>query len=73
MNEERRLRIGVLGCGPIAQAAHFETCRQSAERRALRDLRRRRRPARAHGGDARAARSAFATTTRCWPIRTSTP
>ena len=24
--EERRLRIGVLGCGPIAQAAHFESC-----------------------------------------------
>lgn len=24
--EERRLRVGVLGCGPIAQAAHFESC-----------------------------------------------
>ena len=24
--EARRLRIGVLGCGPIAQAAHFESC-----------------------------------------------
>jgi predicted dehydrogenase len=24
--EERRLRIGVLGCGPIAQFAHFESC-----------------------------------------------
>ena len=24
--EDRRLRIGVLGCGPIAQAAHFESC-----------------------------------------------
>ena len=24
--DERRLRIGVLGCGPIAQAAHFEAC-----------------------------------------------
>src|SRR3954467_9958359 len=23
---ERRLRIGVLGAGPIAQAAHFESC-----------------------------------------------
>ncbi len=23
---ERRLRIGVLGCGPIAQAAHLESC-----------------------------------------------
>src|SRR5918993_5343957 len=24
--EERRLRVGVLGCGQIAQAAHFESC-----------------------------------------------
>jgi predicted dehydrogenase len=24
--DERRLRIGVLGCGPIAQFAHFESC-----------------------------------------------
>ena len=24
--EERRLKVGVLGCGPIAQAAHFESC-----------------------------------------------
>jgi len=24
--EARRLRVGVLGCGPIAQAAHFESC-----------------------------------------------
>lgn len=24
--ENRRLRIGVLGCGPIAQFAHFESC-----------------------------------------------
>ncbi|CAH0540253.1 Gfo/Idh/MocA family protein [Vibrio marisflavi] len=23
---ERKLKIGVLGCGPIAQAAHFESC-----------------------------------------------
>ena len=29
MNEDRRLRIGVLGCGPIAQAAHFEACRKA--------------------------------------------
>lgn len=27
--EARRLRIGVLGCGPIAQAAHFEACRKA--------------------------------------------
>ena len=26
MTEERRLRIGVLGAGQIAQAAHFESC-----------------------------------------------
>ncbi len=24
--EDSRLRVGVLGCGPIAQAAHFESC-----------------------------------------------
>lgn len=24
--EDRRLRVGVLGCGPIAQSAHFESC-----------------------------------------------
>ena len=24
--DEQRLRVGVLGCGPIAQAAHFESC-----------------------------------------------
>lgn len=27
--EERRLRIGVLGCGPIAQFAHFDACRKA--------------------------------------------
>ncbi|MCX7303747.1 MAG: Gfo/Idh/MocA family oxidoreductase [Hyphomicrobiales bacterium] len=27
---ERRLRVGVLGCGPIAQAAHFESCTKAA-------------------------------------------
>jgi predicted dehydrogenase len=26
VKDERRLRIGVLGCGPIAQFAHFESC-----------------------------------------------
>src|SRR5215210_7188034 len=29
MATERRLRIGVLGCGQIAQAAHFESCRRA--------------------------------------------
>jgi predicted dehydrogenase len=28
--QDRRLRIGVLGCGPIAQAAHFESCAKAA-------------------------------------------
>ncbi|MEJ7738629.1 MAG: Gfo/Idh/MocA family oxidoreductase [Chitinophagaceae bacterium] len=27
--EEKRLRVGVLGCGTISQAAHFESCRKS--------------------------------------------
>jgi predicted dehydrogenase len=27
--ETRRLQIGVLGCGPIAQAAHFDACRRA--------------------------------------------
>ena len=27
--EDRRLRLGVLGCGPIAQFAHFEACRKA--------------------------------------------
>lgn len=39
-NEARQLRIGVLGCGPIAQAAHFEACRRArnAELYAICDL-----------------------------------
>jgi predicted dehydrogenase len=27
--EQRLLRVGVLGCGPIAQAAHFDACRKA--------------------------------------------
>lgn len=27
--EDRLLRIGVLGCGPISQAAHFDACRKA--------------------------------------------
>src|ERR1700733_8417503 len=27
--ESRLLRIGVLGCGPIAQFAHFDACRKA--------------------------------------------
>jgi predicted dehydrogenase len=29
MKEERLLRIGILGAGPIAQAAHFESCNKA--------------------------------------------
>ncbi|HEX2909193.1 MAG TPA: Gfo/Idh/MocA family oxidoreductase [Chloroflexia bacterium] len=29
MADERKLRIGVLGCGSIAQAGHFEACRKA--------------------------------------------
>jgi predicted dehydrogenase len=38
--EERLLRIGVLGCGPIAQIAHFDACRKArnAELYAICDL-----------------------------------
>src|SRR5437870_3905155 len=38
--ESRLLRIGVVGCGPIAQAAHFEACRKArnAELYAICDL-----------------------------------
>jgi predicted dehydrogenase len=28
-NESRLLRVGVLGCGPISQFAHFEACRKA--------------------------------------------
>ncbi len=27
--KSERLRIGILGCGPIAQMAHFDACRKS--------------------------------------------
>lgn len=38
--DESRLRIGVLGCGPIAQAAHFEACAKArnAELHAICDV-----------------------------------
>jgi predicted dehydrogenase len=38
--EDRLLRIGVLGCGPIAQAAHFESCTKArnAELHAICDV-----------------------------------
>jgi len=39
-SDGRRLRVGVLGCGPVAQAAHFEACRkaENAELYALCDV-----------------------------------
>jgi predicted dehydrogenase len=39
-NDDRRLRIGVLGCGPIAQFAHLDACRKApnAELYAICDL-----------------------------------
>ena len=38
--DDRCLRIGVLGCGPIAQFAHFDACRKArnAELYAICDL-----------------------------------
>jgi predicted dehydrogenase len=38
--EERRLRVGVLGCGPIAQFAHFDACvkARNAELHAICDV-----------------------------------
>lgn len=40
MGRSRRLRIGVLGAGPISQAAHFEACRKAknAELHAICDV-----------------------------------
>ena len=37
---DRKLRVGVLGCGPIAQAAHFESCTKAknAELHAICDV-----------------------------------
>src|SRR6476620_381434 len=38
--EERLLRVGILGCGPISQIAHFDACRKArnAELYAICDL-----------------------------------
>src|SRR5438067_13268957 len=40
VKDQRRLRVGVLGCGPIAQFAHFDACRKArnAELYALCDV-----------------------------------
>lgn len=39
-SDDQALRVGVLGCGPVAQAAHFEACRKAdnAELYALCDV-----------------------------------
>ena len=68
---ERLLRVGVLGCGPIAQFAHFESCAKArnAELYAICDV----------AADLlarmarhlRAAQDAMPTTTPCWPIPSS--
>ena len=66
--DEKRLRVGVLGCGPIAQAAHFECCAKArnADLYAIcdvaDDLRER------MACDPRRLRRPMPTTTRCWPI-----
>ena len=51
VKEPRCLRIGVLGCGPIAQVGTPRRRPQGSQRRAVGDLRRRRRPPRADGRD----------------------
>ena len=40
VKDRRRLRVGVLGCGPIAQFAHFDACRKArnAELHAICDV-----------------------------------
>ena len=67
MKEARLLRIGVLGCGPIAQVAHFESCAKArnAELYAICDVADdlRERMAAVHGRGRPSP-----TTTRCWPI-----
>lgn len=70
--QERRLRIGVLGAGQIAQAAHFESCTKAAnaDLYAICDVAEdlRERMAITHG-----AEKPMAITIRCWPIPTSMP
>ena len=69
--EARRLRIGVLGCGPIAQFAHFETCAKArnADLYAICDVADDLRAA--HGVRPTRRRRPTPTTTPCSPIRTS--
>ena len=75
--DERCLRIGVLGCGPIAQFAHLDACRKArnAELYAICDLADDLRERMA--GDPPAQGRLSPTTTRCWPTprsrRSSSP
>ena len=70
--QDRRLRVGVLGCGPIAQFAHFESCQKArnADLYAIcdvaADLVER------MAGHLRPAQDLCSTTTRCSPIPSST-
>ena len=72
-DDARQLKVGVLGCGPIAQAAHFESCTKArnAELYAIcdvaDDLRERMAATHAPQKTFRRLRR------RCWPIPTSTP
>lgn len=67
--QERLLRVGVLGCGAIAQAAHFESCTKAAnaDLYAICDVADdlRNRMAATH-----APQKALPITIPCWPIRT---
>ena len=70
-NEARRLKVGILGCGPISQAAHFESAAKAsnAELYAICDV----------ADDLRARMAATHAPrnppimTRCSPIPRSTP
>lgn len=63
-----KLNIGVLGCGPIAQAGHFESCTKAANARlyaicdVAADLRERM-------AAMMRRRCPMRTMIRCWPIR----
>ena len=72
--DDRRLRIGVLGCGPIAQFAHFESCTKArnADLYAICDVAAR--PAGHEWPPTHAPQKTYSPITRpCWPTRTSKP
>jgi predicted dehydrogenase len=60
--ETRVLRVGILGCGPIAQIAHFDACRKArnVELYAICDV-------------AEDLLLPIAIMMICWPIRRSRP